>query len=247
MKTFALVLSLAASALARDLSHTATNRTTRLFKEDPRFVDQFADCYENSNQGGQRLHIDDYYSDLSLYNFNNRISSCCFTGIWLLYADANYNAYNTAAHNMWAFGDNHCMNVYSGFERTASSARYTGITDAWTEDSLNLYYNEYFIGGEEYSLVDIPQTTNNDGTKSIIVTGHTDWTIYANRNYSGNCKCVSPADKIKGTPGFYSTESSLGYMARSISSARKGCFCSIREAPENMVLKSDENGASGFF
>jgi len=244
-----LVLALAASTTleARELLH-GTRNTTRLAKYGGApAVDQVADCFDYANQGGDRLRAIDYIPDLAGYNFNNRIDSCCFTGIWILYAEPNYNTYATAAHNMWAFGNNHCMNVYSGFENTASSLRYTGIPDAWTESSINLYYNEYFIGGEEYSYVDVPQVNYNDATKSVVITGCEDWTVYQDRNYLGNCKCFGPADKVKCTPGFYSTESSLGYMSRSISSARKGCFCATRATPDNKVLKSDENGASGYF
>merc|ERR1711962_1362788 len=45
---------------------------------------QSMDCYDYNNQGGDRLHLTDYTPSLRNYNFDNRIESCCFTGIWLL-------------------------------------------------------------------------------------------------------------------------------------------------------------------
>ena len=63
--------------------------TTRLAKYGGApAVDQVADCFDYANQGGDRLRAIDYIPDLAGYNFNNRIDSCCFTGIWILYVSA---------------------------------------------------------------------------------------------------------------------------------------------------------------
>merc|ERR1711922_110147 len=83
---------------------------------------------------------------------------------WLLYADQQYNSNNVGASNYWLFGDNYCTNVPSQFDNVASSVRFTGAPDAWKADTLNLYLNEYFIGGEEYTYTDLPQMNYNDQT-----------------------------------------------------------------------------------
>ena len=245
MIALGLVLTFAATVLSKDLYH-ARNMTGM----PPRSGGEglVANCFERElNQGGETLRIIDYTSDLGPFRWDNRIRSICVTGIWIVYSDANYNTANPGATNMWAFGNEHCLNVPAGFENKASSMRYTGVPDAWTSSSINFYYHEYFIGGEEYSYVDYPQLSYNDNTKSIIITGCEPWTVYADRNYLGNCKCLVPASTTKCTPGFYSTESSLGYMARSISSARKGCYCAKTALPDNHGVKDDVNGAHGFF
>ena len=61
-------------------------------------------CYDYQNQGGDSVRAIDYIPALRQYNMDNRIESCCFTGIWLLYQEENYNTYSTGSANMWAFG-----------------------------------------------------------------------------------------------------------------------------------------------
>ena len=41
----------------------------------------------------------DYASDLSQYNFNDRATSCCFNGIWILFDETNYNQNNLKVTN----------------------------------------------------------------------------------------------------------------------------------------------------
>ena len=42
---------------------------------------QSLQCYDLSNQSGDEVRAVEYIAHLSYYNFNNRINSCCFTGI----------------------------------------------------------------------------------------------------------------------------------------------------------------------
>merc|ERR1711915_798074 len=133
-------------------------------------------------------------------------------------------------------------NVPSGFENRASSMRFTGAPDDWTASTINMYYNEYFIGDEEYAYNDVSAVLRNNAAKSVIVTGCQPWTVYSNTGYTGNCKCLYPENTSTCKPGFYSTESSLGYMSRSISSARKGCYCSQKALPDNVMKGSHVQG-----
>ena len=57
-------------------------------------VKQFIRCFDQFNGYGNVVEAKYPISDLWDYNFDNRISSCCFTGFWLLYQDVNFNKYN---------------------------------------------------------------------------------------------------------------------------------------------------------
>jgi len=243
MKTFVILTTLVVSVLSKDLY--LGKHKTRIFNN--KGADQFLDCYDYQNQGGNKLRAIDYIPALSGYRFDNRISSCCITGVWLLYADQNYNSGNTGAANWWVYGDNYCVNVPSGFDNKASSLRYTGAPDSWTSDTLNLYLNQYFVGEEEYTYDDAHHLNYNDQARSLIVTGCSAWTLYTKTNFEGSCKCVWPSDTSKCFPGFYSTEKSLGFMSKAISSVKKGCHCGFSALPDNHGVKSLENGASGYF
>jgi hypothetical protein len=210
---------------------------------------QYLDCFDYNNQGGERFRAVDYVPTLYTYNFDNRISSCCFTGIWLIYADDYYNENNVGAANWWAYGNNMCTNVPTGFDNAASSLRFTGAPDGWEYDVLNLYFNDFFIGGEEFLYNDAAQLNYDDRARSVIVTGCSPWTLYQYNNYQGNRICVWPANTAACYPGFYTTAQSLGALAGQVSSARKGCFAKESRLPDNHMAegRAVEGGASGFF
>jgi hypothetical protein len=208
---------------------------------------QSLNCFDYPNQGGQRMTANDYVSDLKAYNMDNRISSCCFTGIWLLYADANYNNQNHGAANWWAYGDNYCTNVPAQFDNQASSLRFTGAPDDMRYDTLNVYFNDYFIGDEEFAYNDKPKLNYDNRAKSVIVTGCNPWTLYQYDNYHGQAMCVYPSDTNKCNPGFYTNAQSLGALAGQVSSVKRGCYSNTKVLPDNHGVKSSGNGASGFF
>jgi len=219
--------------------------------------EQYIDCYEFPNRGGRRLRLTDYAPALSKYNFDNIISSCCVTGIWLLYQDTNYNSANAGASSYYVYGDQYCVDLPQGFDNQASSVRYTGAPDDWRASTLNFYQNEYFIGGEEFTYADITQLNYAKQAESIIVSGCDAWTLYDQPNYKGNCACVHPSDTTKCIPGFYSTKKALGSMAKRVTSAKRGCHCTAaaRVNPENapkpksLLSKTagDDLGNSAFY
>lgn len=51
-------------------------------------------CYDLPNYGGDSLQAIDYIPDLGQYGFDNMISGCEFNGIWMLYDNYDYNAYD---------------------------------------------------------------------------------------------------------------------------------------------------------
>ena len=100
---------------------------------------QSLQCYERTGQRGNEVRAVEYIPQLSYYNFNNRIRSCCFTGIlhqtltrflstflgiWILYENPNYNLGTPGARNWWGWGDSHCINAPGSFLNTASSLRF---------------------------------------------------------------------------------------------------------------------------
>ena len=241
MKLLITLSCLIAVSYSRVPFSVSSSRAAKFERSAAPKVNQFMDGYNYSNQGGDSVRAIDYIPNLADYNMDNRITSVCVTGIWLMYADSNYNVNNLKASNYWVYGDNYCTDVPAGFNDMASSLRYTGAPDEWKADTLNMYLNPYFAGGEEYTYVDLPQVNYDDSAQSIIVTGCSAWTLYSNRNYGGSCMCVYPSDTSKCFPGFYTTPSSLGFLAGQVSSARRGCYCSNKAFPDNYGEKSQQN------
>merc|ERR1712058_205430 len=96
-------------------------------------------------------------------------------------------------------------NVPNGFSNKASSLRFTGAPDDWKYDTINLYFQEYFIGDEEFTYNDAP-TLN------------------------------------------YSTRQSLGSLAATVSSVKRGCYAQERRMPDNQRLRGmAANSTQGFF
>merc|ERR550519_1526923 len=197
---------------------------------------QFADCYDYSSQRGDRVHVTDYVTSLRNYNFDNRIESCCFTGIWLLYDKENYNAGSTNSADWWAYGDNYCRDVPAGFSNKASSIRFTGAPDDWKYDTINLYFEEYFIGDEEFTYNDAAVLNYDNRAQSVVVTGCSAWTLYEYSNYQGRAICVYPEDTSQCKPGFYSTRQSLGSLAGTVSSVKRGCYAKESRRPDNQGI-----------
>ena len=65
-----------------------------------------------------------------------------------MYEDGDYNLQAPYNANWWGYGDNNCLPMPAGFDNRASSLRFTGAPDDWNFDTLNLYFNEFFIGNE---------------------------------------------------------------------------------------------------
>merc|ERR1711874_672994 len=134
----------------------------------------------------------------------------------------NYNTNSINSADWWAYGDNYCCDLPSGFTNKASSIRFTGAPDDWKHDTLNMYFEEYFIGEEEFTYTDSPVLQHPDRAKSVIVTGCSNWTLYSEPQYQGRSLCVMPESDHICTPGLYTTSQSLGALAGRGASARTG-------------------------
>lgn len=232
--------------VVEDGNQTRPSAYSGLVTREVRAGSQSLVCYDYTNQRGDSVRAVDYIPSLYSYNFDNRLESCCFTGIWLLFAEINYNSASTGSANWWAYGDNYCTDVPTQFFNQASSLRYTGAPDDWKFNTLNLYFNDYFIGEEEFMYQDKPYLSYDNKARSVIVTGCQAWTLYQNSNYQGYSVCLYPGDSSSCTPGFYSTSQSLGTVMGQVSSARRGCYSQEKIFPDNHGSKM-VTGEQGFF
>jgi len=230
---------------AKALSIEVSKKNVKDFEPGPRL--QFADCYDYEQGNGAGFHVSDYIPVLRNYGWDNKISSCCFTGIWILYGDENYNKFSSNGAIWWAFGINNCLDVPSEFNNDASSIRHPGAQDDYMADTLNLYFADKFSGDEEYMYTDMPLLNFDDRARSVIVTGCNPWTLYEYDNYGGSAMCVFPGSTVDCTPGLYPTSESLGSLAGRVSSTRKGCYAQEHVLPVNHGARMEGNGLSGFF
>ncbi len=111
--------------MAQDNSTFVKNTTN---KEDSEAFNSYqsAACYDQFDGYGGVFNIHDPIDDLQTYGWDDRISSCCFDGFWLLYEDKNYNKYYPNAMVYYGYGENHCRNFNQGwpsFNNRASSIR----------------------------------------------------------------------------------------------------------------------------
>ena len=240
-------MSIAPIVLNSKSFYTIKEKPNRLSLNQSRTDVQTINCYDFNNSGGTRLRSTDYIPDLRQHDFDNKIGSCCLTGIWILYAEDEYNSYNTGAANWWAYGDNFCADMPVQFDNQASSLRFTGAPDDWNYDTLNIYFNNYFTGDEEFTYEDNPQLNYNDRAKSLIVTGCTPWTLYDGDHFTGESMCVFPNSASECTPGFYPMERALGSLAGRVSSAKKGCHARLKVLPVNHNKGTATSGSSQLY
>merc|ERR1712037_322643 len=92
-------------------------------------------CWDRTSQNGDSVIATDYMPYISDHNMDNRIESCVFNGIWVLYGDEVYNGGNPLAHNFWAFGENYPTDMPTNFKNEASSLRYVGHPSDMYKDS----------------------------------------------------------------------------------------------------------------
>ena len=204
-------------------------------------------CFTGKAGKGDMLEATHYIETMKTYAFDDRICSCCFTGIWILYAKENFNKASPSSAYWWAYGDNYCTNVPAGFENKASSMRYVSAPDDWKYDTLNLYVENFFIGDEEFLYNDMGTLKYDNRAKSVIVTGCSAWTLYQYDNYQGAALCVFPSHMGNCNPGFYSTSDQLGVLAGQVSSVRRGCFATEKAYPENNGIKAPQNVPNWIF
>ena len=62
---------------------------------------QSATCYDYFGQQGQSCRITDYVPYLFSLGWDNKFSSCCFYGTWVMYGDSTYNENNPSVRNIF--------------------------------------------------------------------------------------------------------------------------------------------------
>ena len=70
------------------------NIITKKLSQDQYGTRQTIWCFTQFDGYGKSLKIQTASRDLGNYGWDNKISSCQFTGFWLLYEDQDYNKYN---------------------------------------------------------------------------------------------------------------------------------------------------------
>ncbi|XP_059083004.1 uncharacterized protein LOC131880393 [Tigriopus californicus] len=246
MTTFLQIFSallILASAQAGPVVGSNLDDTKKPFSktQEPGGGNQYLDCYDYFGQSGQSIRLTDYAPSFSQLNFDNRISSCCFSGIWILYDRDNYNPDLTSAvFNGW--GEKYCVDMDSNFDNRASSARFAGAPDGYKYDTINLYTGNYFMGAEQYYYDDAGHVNYDNLGRSAIITGCSPWTVYQYDNYQGIAKCLYPADTINCYPSFV-LENDLGGLQNQISSVRRGCFSTDVIHGKTISSQDDKKGS----
>ena len=238
-------LALAAAA-SIDLKQALVPRLRAASQLEDEAFQQRLQCWDRTSQNGDSVIATDYMPYISYHNMDNKIESCVFNGIWILYGEEVYNSGNPLAHNFWAYGENYATDMPSNFMNEASSLRYSGHPQDMYKDSINMYFNEYFMGDEEFAYQNSPVLNYDNRAQSIIVTGDQWWTIYESANYGGYKACLAPGQDTM--PAFYSTMGSLHSLANDISSVAIGCYAKDKFYPDALnVTSRSAHGASGFF
>merc|ERR1712107_614092 len=102
MKTSPLILTCLSSVLIQGKIIPAVREP----KNDTRLY-----CYEGKNQEGMELESMGDTPTLYQTDLDNALSSCCATGIWMLYTDEFF------ATSTWViYGDNYCTNMPDWFD-----------------------------------------------------------------------------------------------------------------------------------
>ena len=93
MRFLVVLSSLVATALANGLTRPFYNASNILARSPNGDDYQYLDCYDQINQEGNSIRIGTTaVPDLRTYDFDNRIVSATFNGIYLLYEDRYFNS-----------------------------------------------------------------------------------------------------------------------------------------------------------
>ena len=87
---FSIFLSSVISLLVT-FSAISCNVISHNLTQEERGTKQTVWCFEQFDGYGQSLKIQNPIRDLADYGWHDKISSCQFTGFWLLYEDRDYN------------------------------------------------------------------------------------------------------------------------------------------------------------
>jgi len=217
--------------------------------------DQYIYCYDQPNCYGTRITIGTSpVPDLgqSPYYFDNRIESCNYNGIYILYDGRNYNQDNlNGAVYAEAWGENNCVNM-DGFSDKATSIRLTGAPNGWMYDTINFYEGQLYNGREQYFYGDATSFQYDNFGQSMIITGCSPWTLYEYSNFQGQSACWYPADTQNCYPAFFRDPAKMNGWANQVSSVRHGCFSQTKYYGEPLPTDAKEGpkdvkGGSGHF
>merc|ERR1739838_26043 len=172
---------------------------------------------------------------------NHSISRTCSTGAWLYYEQANYNAWYEG-EVIWKYGIDYCSDMPDEF--ATGSFRYAGSPTSFDGASFTLYEGLNFTGADFYGTEDF----YNDlipNSKSLIVTGASNWTFYTENDYGGNNWCAPPAIIATKADKTLHGISWVNIYNDAVRSVKKGCHSSTILAMDPLpAFHQTANGAS---
>jgi len=166
--------------------------------------------------------VETYVPDLNAQSFDNKAYSNCVTGSWLFFENSNYNPGNALME--YYFGPNNYCSNFQNLGGRVSSARFAGDPKDYRLDSFTLFVGTYFQGTEEYTVSDLGNLNLDNQASSLIVTGRSPWTVYAQPKFAGDKVCVYPPTSSDYAPAFIYDTNNINIPNRTIRSVRKGCF-----------------------
>lgn len=187
----------------------------------------WAQLYTGPDQTGARLTTEDYLDDLLQRDFDDKASSYCASGIWLLYERPDYDEAGLGAVAS-VIGEGTCANLPPELTKKVSSLRQAGSPISPTRPSLTLYSRSLFRGKELYLTRNLSNFGPfKDEAYSAIVTGDIPWTVYTYDDFQGAGTCLAPEQSVMvgGAAvgvGLFPTYHELG-SSGAIRSARLGC------------------------
>ncbi|KAK3893185.1 hypothetical protein Pcinc_002988 [Petrolisthes cinctipes] len=183
--------------------------------------------YSGALQTGERFNTHDYQPDLATLGFDDKTTSVCAAGIWILYEHHDYNSGGFGAITP-VVSDSGCIDLPTDMVGKVSSVRQAGSPSDPARSSLTLYSYTNYRSTEFYMTRDWPNLgAFNDEAYSAILTGSQPWTVYTYENYQGSGTCLQPEQEVMVDGelvgvGLFPTYSELG-SSGSIRSVRQGC------------------------
>jgi len=243
MKGMIIFVGMVSASLALYVQPEKTNlhnyRVKRLAPAGQRL-----DCYDRDDCTGARITVrGNSVPNLAAYpyHFDNRIQSCKFNGIYILYDWRYYNHNDLKGKIYGEAWDAHCAPM-RGFMNQATSIRLVGSPSDWKDDSITFFEGEFYNGKDQSFFRDASSFSMNDFGRSMIITGCSKWTLYEHSHFNGQSACWQPRDNC--APAFFRDEKLMKGWAQKVSSVRRGCYSDKTFYGEPLLFERAANNST---